>query len=130
MEIGDVEMGEKQECAVIFAPQNVAVRVKKGANLLEAVSDAHITINNLCGGDGICGRCKMIVKSGEISGEVSAKLSRDEIRNGYVLGCQVSPLLMGFLTSWVGSGHFLPILCLWLFLRLCCRLCLKETYKN
>jgi len=54
---------------------------------LEAASQANITINNICGGDGICGRCKMIVKSGEISGQVSGKLTRDEIRGGFVLAC-------------------------------------------
>jgi uncharacterized 2Fe-2S/4Fe-4S cluster protein (DUF4445 family) len=90
VEIGDAEMGQKQECAVIFAPQNVAVRVKKGANLLEAVSVAHITINNLCGGDGICGRCKMIVKDGEVKGKVSDKLTREEIKGGFVLACMTS----------------------------------------
>lgn len=57
-------------------------------SLLEAALKAHITINNLCGGDGICGRCKMIVTQGEVSGKVSPKLTREEIRKGYVLACQ------------------------------------------
>jgi uncharacterized 2Fe-2S/4Fe-4S cluster protein (DUF4445 family) len=72
---------------VSFQPQNKTVKVSKGTTLLEAASKAHITINNLCGGDGICGRCKMIVKEGQVSGEVSAKLTREEIRKGYVLAC-------------------------------------------
>lgn len=75
------------ECSVIFLPQNQSVRVKKGSSLLEAASKANITINNVCGGDGICGRCKMIVKTGDVSGEVSSKLTRDEIKAGYVLAC-------------------------------------------
>ena len=75
------------ECSVTFTPQNITVKVKRGATLLEAASDAHITLNNLCGGDGICGRCRMIVKKGEVSGRVSGKLTRAEIKKGYVLAC-------------------------------------------
>jgi uncharacterized 2Fe-2S/4Fe-4S cluster protein (DUF4445 family) len=74
-------------CSVTFYPQNRIVKVKKGSTLLEAASAAHITINNLCGGDGICGRCKMIIKSGEITGKVTGKLTREEIKKGYVLAC-------------------------------------------
>jgi uncharacterized 2Fe-2S/4Fe-4S cluster protein (DUF4445 family) len=75
------------ECSVTFYPHNKKVKVVKGTTLLKAVSDAHITINNHCGGDGICGRCRMVVKEGEVSGEVSNKLTRDEIKKGYVLAC-------------------------------------------
>ncbi len=74
--------------SVSFQPQNKTVKVKKGATLLEAASKAQITINNLCGGDGICGRCKMIIKEGQVSGGVSSKLTREEIQQGFVLACQ------------------------------------------
>ncbi len=74
-------------CKVIFYPQQKTVEVNRGTNLLDAVSKAHITINNLCGGDGICGRCKMIIKRGEVTGEVSNKLTREEIKQGMVLAC-------------------------------------------
>jgi uncharacterized 2Fe-2S/4Fe-4S cluster protein (DUF4445 family) len=72
---------------VSFLPQNKKVKVEKGTSLLEAVSLAKIAINNLCGGEGICGRCKMIVKKGKVSGGVSGKLTRDEIKKGFVLAC-------------------------------------------
>jgi uncharacterized 2Fe-2S/4Fe-4S cluster protein (DUF4445 family) len=74
-------------CKIIFYPQNKEITVKKSTSLLDAVSKANITINNLCGGDGICGRCKMIVKEGEVYAEVSSKLTREEIKNGFVLAC-------------------------------------------
>ena len=76
------------ECSVTFHPQNKTVRVKKGSSLLEATQKAQITINNICGGDGICGRCKMIVKKGRVYGEVSSRLTREEIQQGFVLACQ------------------------------------------
>jgi uncharacterized 2Fe-2S/4Fe-4S cluster protein (DUF4445 family) len=74
--------------SVTFTPQNKSVRVEADTSLLEAAQRAGITINNLCGGDGICGRCKMIVTQGKVTGRVSAKLTRDEIRRGFVLACQ------------------------------------------
>lgn len=75
------------DCTVSFQPHNKAVTVRKGTTLLEAALRANITINNLCGGDGICGRCKMIIKKGSIPEEVSGKLTREEITKGYVLAC-------------------------------------------
>ena len=74
--------------SVTFKPQNKSVRVEADTSLLEAALKAGITINNLCGGDGICGRCKMIIKQGRVTGKVSPKLTREEIRRGFVLACQ------------------------------------------
>ena len=70
---------------VTFHPQERTVQVPQGTSLLEAALKAQISLNNLCGGDGICGRCRMIVKKGEVSGEISGKLTRQEIRKGYAL---------------------------------------------
>lgn len=78
------------DCTVSFQPQNRTVRVTEGTTLLEATLKANISINNLCGGDGICGRCKMIVAKGKVGGQVSTKLSREEIQAGYVLACLTS----------------------------------------
>jgi uncharacterized 2Fe-2S/4Fe-4S cluster protein (DUF4445 family) len=78
------------ECTVFFRPQDKSVTVEKGSSLLRAVQKAQITINNLCGGDGICGRCKMIVKEGDVSGGISDKLTREEIKRGYVLACMTN----------------------------------------
>jgi uncharacterized 2Fe-2S/4Fe-4S cluster protein (DUF4445 family) len=72
---------------VRFSPQDVSVRVSEGTTLLEAASLGQIALNNICGGEGICGRCKMIVREGAVRGELSPKLSRGEVREGYVLSC-------------------------------------------
>jgi uncharacterized 2Fe-2S/4Fe-4S cluster protein (DUF4445 family) len=77
------------EYTVTFYPHALSVRVQEGTTLLEATAKCNIAINNLCGGDGICGRCKMIVRSGKIIGEGTSKLSREEIKAGYVLSCEV-----------------------------------------
>jgi len=75
---------------VQFSPIYKAVTVEAGTTLLEAAARAHITIDSVCGGDGICGRCKMIVKDGKVGGDVSALLTREEIRQGVVLACQTT----------------------------------------
>ena len=69
-------------------PQNRTVQVEADTSLLDAALKAGITINNLCGGDGICGRCKMIIRKGRVSSKVSAKLTREEIQHGFILACQ------------------------------------------
>ena len=74
-------------CKVMFLPLKKAVSVKDGTTLLEAAGRAGIVINNVCGGDGICGRCRMIVKQGKVRGEATALLTRDEVQQGYVLAC-------------------------------------------
>jgi uncharacterized 2Fe-2S/4Fe-4S cluster protein (DUF4445 family) len=75
------------DCTVTFFPYNKKVIVKKGTNLLETASYANISLNNVCGGHGICGNCKMIIKKGKVSGGKSEKLSLEEINNGYVFAC-------------------------------------------
>jgi len=75
---------------VVFSPLNAAVSVETGATLLDAAAKARISIDSACGGDGICGRCRMIVKEGQVAGDVSGLLTREEIRRGVVLACQTT----------------------------------------
>lgn len=73
---------------VVFNPFARTVTVPGGTTLLEAAMQAHIGLESPCGGDGICGRCKLIVTEGHVRGDVTGQLTRDEIRQGYVLACQ------------------------------------------
>jgi len=75
---------------VRFAPIDKTVTVGAGTTLLEAAAEAGISIDSVCGGDGICGRCKMIVREGTVGGDVSGLLTREEIRQGMVLACQTT----------------------------------------
>jgi len=73
---------------VTFIPVEKTVETEEGTSLLEAAGQAGIVINSVCGGDGICGRCKMVVKEGQIHGDATALLSREEVRQGVVLACR------------------------------------------
>jgi uncharacterized 2Fe-2S/4Fe-4S cluster protein (DUF4445 family) len=73
-----------------FLPVETVVAVETGTTLMEAAATAGIHINNLCGGNGVCGRCRVKVTSGGIRADKHSigLLSKEEITEGYVLACQ------------------------------------------
>jgi len=73
---------------VIFRPEDKEVEVEKGSTLLEASRKAEVFVSSICGGDGICGKCRLIIKEGKVNTNPTTLLNRDEIRKGYALACQ------------------------------------------
>jgi len=75
---------------VIFLPEAKKAQVEAGTTLMEAAEKAGVYINSLCGGKGVCGRCRVQVIDGEVKADKNSIsfLSRDEIKEGYVLACQ------------------------------------------
>lgn len=78
----------KNKAKVTFLPQGESVEVEKGVSLFEASARAGVYVNSVCGGDGICGKCRLIVKEGEVKTSPTTLLSREDIQKGYVLACQ------------------------------------------
>jgi uncharacterized 2Fe-2S/4Fe-4S cluster protein (DUF4445 family) len=76
-----------EKCKVTFFPEGKTIEVSKGAELLSSAISAGVYINSSCGGDGVCGRCKVIIKKGEIKAEPSGRISHEERQKGYVLAC-------------------------------------------
>jgi len=74
--------------SVQFVPDGKTVEVDGPKTVMEAAELADVYVNALCGGEGMCGRCKVIIRSGEVRAEPTAHLSREEIRDGYVLACK------------------------------------------
>jgi len=91
---------------IIFNPMDKMVEVERGTILLDAIREAGINIRSICGGDGECGTCKVILNKGEVS-DVSTKytnwLSPQEISEGYHLACQIRILSDGEFTIPVES---------------------------
>ncbi|TET12405.1 DUF4445 domain-containing protein [Candidatus Aerophobetes bacterium] len=81
---------EKKKVRVTFQPSGKRVKVDKDTTLLEAGTQAGVYISSICGGDGICGKCRLIIKKGNIKANPTTLLSREEIRKGYVLACQTT----------------------------------------
>ena len=74
-----------------FFPDEREATVEEGKTLLEAAREANVYVGALCGSEGICGKCRVVIREGEVEGESTEFLTRDEIRRGYVLACQVVP---------------------------------------
>lgn len=77
-----------ERAKVTFSEYGVIVEVPKGTTLLDAARLAGIGIRSLCGGRGLCGKCKVLVR-GSVKHELRKEplLSRDEVERGYVLAC-------------------------------------------
>ena len=63
---------------VFFRPDNVAVEAERGDNLLETARRAGVGILASCGGEGVCGTCKVVIKQGEVESQRNLQLATDE----------------------------------------------------
>ena len=75
---------------VTFLPDEKFIEVEEGTTIAEAAQRAGIFINNLCGGEGVCGECRVQIKSGEAlsPANASAFFTEKETAQGFVLACQ------------------------------------------
>jgi len=78
---------------IIFQPHGKRIEAVKGETLLEAAIDAGVGINSICGGRGLCGKCRVIVREGgeNLSPPTEAErrtLSREDFINNFRLACQ------------------------------------------
>jgi uncharacterized 2Fe-2S/4Fe-4S cluster protein (DUF4445 family) len=72
--------------------KTIETEVEQRVTLLEAASRAGVYVNSICGGEGICGTCKVLIKAGQIRRGPTSLLTREEIEQGYVLACQTKVL--------------------------------------
>ena len=73
---------------VHFLPDDVKVNVDEGENLLNVAANSGVYIDAFCGGDGVCGKCKVRIEQGEIAATQATKLKSAEIEAGFRLACQ------------------------------------------
>jgi len=76
---------------ITFLPEKKRIKVDRGTDLLTAAIKAGIHIYNSCGGEGVCGRCKVVVQKGKYTTEHSGRISEKERKKGYVLACRTTP---------------------------------------
>jgi uncharacterized 2Fe-2S/4Fe-4S cluster protein (DUF4445 family) len=72
---------------VRFEPNGREVEVAAGESLLRAAILAGVHVNASCGGSGVCGKCRVLIESGAVASEPSAKLSAEQVAEGSVLAC-------------------------------------------
>ncbi len=61
---------------------------EEGATLLDAARSAGVHVGAVCGGEGLCGKCRVIVREGEVDAAPTEHLTADETARGYVLACR------------------------------------------
>ncbi len=72
---------------VHFLPEDVTVSVPEGATILEAAHVANLYINSVCGGEGVCGKCRVYLKSGKARLKQTGALAKTGEKDA-VLACR------------------------------------------
>ena len=80
------------ELTVRFLPYGREARVPSSATLLDAARQAGIPLASSCGGEGTCGKCRLIVRKGRVQAAPAAALTTADSERGYVLACQTRAL--------------------------------------
>ena len=75
---------------VTFLPDQKEVEVEEGVTLFRAAEQAGVYLNSLCGGEGVCGKCRVRITKGKARADKHSIVffSKEEIQNGYALACQ------------------------------------------
>lgn len=79
---------ENSHYKIHFLPGEVTVEIEKGKTILDASYKGDLFINALCGGDGTCGKCKVILSSGRVDSMPTTHVSQSDVEKGYVLACR------------------------------------------
>ncbi|MBE0634016.1 DUF4445 domain-containing protein [Candidatus Bathyarchaeota archaeon] len=77
---------------VFLNPINKEIFAEKGDILLHRLQEEGVHIEALCGGKGICGKCRVILDKGRVEkrSDITDKLlSHEELEAGYYLACMI-----------------------------------------
>jgi uncharacterized 2Fe-2S/4Fe-4S cluster protein (DUF4445 family) len=72
---------------ITFLPHQRTIDVEDGERLLRAAMLGGVHINASCGGEGFCGKCRVLVEEGAVEAGVSEHLCAEDIEQGYRLAC-------------------------------------------
>ncbi|MCD6287944.1 MAG: DUF4445 domain-containing protein [Candidatus Hydrogenedentes bacterium] len=78
----------RDQYTVTFLPDHVSIVADSSETLLDIARRSGINISSPCGGEGQCGKCKVIVREGEVDYTPNRNFTDNEFRAGYVLACQ------------------------------------------
>jgi len=80
------------EHTIHFLPDDIRVKVAPGENILTAAAAAGVYIHAYCGGDGVCGKCKVQLEKGEVECDPAATLKQADYDKGIRLACKTRVL--------------------------------------
>jgi uncharacterized 2Fe-2S/4Fe-4S cluster protein (DUF4445 family) len=72
---------------ITFYPDNKSIEVEKDKTILSAAISAGVYINSACSGEGVCGRCKVVLRSGKVITQPNGAISLEEKRRHVYLAC-------------------------------------------
>jgi len=81
------EADTQEMCTICFEPGERTIIVPQGTSIIKAAREAGIHINASCGGSGVCGKCRIIVEQGRVSGGINEKVGAKEKEAGYRQAC-------------------------------------------
>lgn len=71
-----------------FLPHNKEIQTEDGITVIRAAMEAGVHVNASCGGEGVCGKCRVIIEDGIVEDGISSLLDDGDIEKGYRLACQ------------------------------------------
>ena len=91
------------ESRIVFPTERKTQLVSEGENLLVAVRSANINLSAICCGQGLCGKCRVVVVGGSenlgpVSDVEAMSLSDRELEKGYRLACLATVVKDGMVT--------------------------------
>jgi len=80
------------DVTIVFEPEGKKVVTSRGKTVFQAAKEAGVGLRSECGGGGLCGKCRVIVKNSDAVSKLTEAerkhLSQSEIDSGYRLACQ------------------------------------------
>ncbi|MDX1708988.1 MAG: ASKHA domain-containing protein, partial [Desulfobacterales bacterium] len=73
---------------ITFLPHETQIAVPEGETIIHAAMETGVHINASCGGEGVCGKCRVRIEEGKVDGGISEKISQEDQEKGVRLACQ------------------------------------------
>jgi uncharacterized 2Fe-2S/4Fe-4S cluster protein (DUF4445 family) len=73
---------------IVFLPHQTEITVPEGETIINAAMEAGVHVNASCGGEGVCGKCRVQIEEGTVDGGISEKIDPQDQEKGFRLACQ------------------------------------------
>jgi ferredoxin len=61
---------------IVFLPHKTKIAVPDGETIIHAAMEAGVHINASCGGEGVCGKCRVMIEQGTVEGGLPSRCKR------------------------------------------------------
>jgi uncharacterized 2Fe-2S/4Fe-4S cluster protein (DUF4445 family) len=96
-------MNKMSKPRIIFQPYGKRAEAITGSTILDVARDTGVNISSVCGGEGRCGKCRIIIRMGNELLSSPSKFekrvfSEEDLSNGFRLACQTTAQHEGAVT--------------------------------